>query len=187
MTDEELIDRLKEKDKEALVLLFDRYAKKVKAVARRVLRDPGEAEDLVQSVFLDLYHKSNTFDPNRGTAKSWITQVAYRRALDRRAYLVHRQFYLGTEFLIPAETLAGGIDLERTVASTLVREEMLAVLEELPEAQRQTLILAFFEGLSPQEIGERLGFSVGNVRHHYYRGLTRLRRHPTVRRLWGTP
>ena len=187
VTDEELLDRVKRKDKEALALLFDRYARKVKSVARRVLRDQGETEDLVQSVFLYLYQKADIFDPTKGTAKTWITQVAYRRALDRRNYLVHRQFYLGTDLLIPADTLSGGMDFEQAVESTLQREHILAVLEELPEAQQKTLILAFYEGLTPSEISERMGISVGNVRHHYYRGLARLRRNPAVRRLWGTP
>jgi RNA polymerase sigma-70 factor, ECF subfamily len=187
VSDEDLLLRLREKDREALALLVDRYARKVRSVARRVLHDQGEADDMVQTVFLYLFQKAHVFDPTKGTAKTWITQVAYRRALDRRNYLVHRQFYVGTDLSIPADTLAGEADVEQAVGSMLDREQIMTALEELPEAQRMTLILSFFEGLNPNEISERLGVSVGNVRHYYYRGLARMRRNPAVRRLWGTP
>lgn len=119
----------------------------------------------------------------RGTAKSWITQAAYHRALDRRDYLVYRQFYLGTEFEVLPDTLAGDFDLEHEIGSRLNRELLFKALEELPEKQCLTLKLNFFEGLELREIGERLGDSIANVRHNYYRGLDKLRKSALVRSL----
>jgi RNA polymerase sigma-70 factor (ECF subfamily) len=183
VTDEEVLIRLKAQDKEALALLFDRYSRLILTIGFRVLRDYGEAEELVQSVFLYLYQKAELFQPDKGTAKSWITQAAYHRALDRRDYLVYRQFYLGTESEVLPDTLAADFDLEREIGSRLNREQLFKALEELPEKQRLTLTLNFFEGLELREIGERLGDSIANVRHNYYRGLDKMRKSALVRSL----
>ena len=82
---------------EALSLLFRRYAHMVRAVAERILRDASEAEDLVQEVFLFVFRKGALFDPERGSARSWLAQVTYHRAFDRRRYLVSRHFYSNLE------------------------------------------------------------------------------------------
>jgi RNA polymerase sigma-70 factor, ECF subfamily len=183
VTDEEALVQLKARDRDALALLFDRYSRLILTIGFRVLRDYGEAEELVQNVFLYLYQKADLFQPDKGTAKSWITQAAYHRALDRRDYLVYRQFYLGTEFEVLPDTLAGDFDLEREIGSRLNREQLLKALDELPEKQRLTLTLNFFEGLELREIGERLGDSIANVRHNYYRGLDKLRKSALVQSL----
>lgn len=185
VTDEEALNRLKAQDKDALALLFDRYSRLILAIGFRVLRDYGEAEELVQNVFLYLYQKAELFQADKGGAKSWITQAAYHRALDRRDYLVYRQFYLGTELEVVPDTLAGDFDLEREIGSRLDREQLLKALDELPEKQRLTLTMNFFEGLDLSEIGERLGDSIANVRHNYYRGLDKLRKSALVRSLRG--
>jgi len=183
VTDEEALIRLKAHDKDALALLFERYSRLILVIGIRVLRDYGEAEELVQNVFIYLYQKAELFQADKGTAKSWITQAAYHRALDRRDYLVYRQFYLGTDLSVLPDTLAGDFDVEREVGSKFNREQLLKALEELPEKQHLTLKLNFFEGLELREIGERLGDSIANVRHNYYRGLNKLRKSALVRSL----
>lgn len=186
MTDEEALTRLKAKDKDALEVLFDRYSKMVSTIGFRILRDYGEAEEVAQNVFLYLYQKAELFHSEKGTARAWIAQVAYHRALDRREYLAHRQFYLGTDLTVPPDTLSGGNDIELEVGSKLKRDQILKAVEDLPEKQRKTLLLFFFEGLELSEISERLGESVANVRHYYYRGLDKLRGSAVVQRLWDT-
>ncbi len=183
MTDEDALDRLKMQDKDALALLYERYSKLTLKIAFRVLRDYGEAEELMQNVFLHLYQKAELFDASKGTGKAWIVQAAYHRALDRREYLEHRQFYFGTDFTLLADTLSGGNNVEREVGSKLNRERLLEALEDLPENQRVTLTLFFFEGLDLREISERLEDTFINVRHHYYRGLDKLRKNTIVRHL----
>lgn len=170
MTDEEALTRLKAKDKDALEVLFERYSKMVLTIGFRILRDYGEAEEVAQNVFLYLYQKAELFHSEKGTARAWIAQVAYHRALDRREYLAHRQFYLGTDLTVPPDTLSGGNDVELEVGAKLKREQLLKAVEDLPEKQRKTLQLFFFEGLELSEISERLGEAVANVRHYYYRG-----------------
>src|SRR5215475_13141164 len=92
-TDETLIADVQIGDREALSLLFGRYAHPVRNIGRRILRDRAEAEDLVQEVFLYIHRKSALFDPAKGSARSWIVQVAYTQAFLRRQ-LKARGFYL---------------------------------------------------------------------------------------------
>ena len=183
MTDEELLTRLKVQDREALALLFERYSRLILTIGFRILRERGEAEDLVQNVFVYLFQKAALFDAGKGEAKSWIIQVAYHRALDKRIYLAHRQFYLGTDLMVPPDILSGGGDVEHEIGLWLNREQLIEAIGKLPEKQRGTLEMYFFESLDWEEISERLKDSVANVRHHYYRGLEKLRKNPIVRRL----
>src|SRR5262249_15807619 len=86
-SDEEAMAQLQRRDCNALDLLFDRYARLVLSIAVRILRDHGEAEEVVQDVFLYVYQKAALFEPARGSAKAWIVQIAFHRALDRKAHL----------------------------------------------------------------------------------------------------
>jgi RNA polymerase sigma-70 factor, ECF subfamily len=178
--------RLRSQDAGALEILFDRYARLVFRIARGVVRDSGEAEDVVQEAFFHLYKKALSFDETKGTAKNWILQVALHKALDRKAHLARRGFYLGTEVGAVGDTLLGGTDLDREIGAKLDREQLEKAFEELPNAQRMTLELFYFEGLELREISEKLNEPLGNTRHHFYRGLERLRKSVFVQRLRET-
>src|SRR6202795_587921 len=91
LSDERLMVRVGEKGGEALALLFRRYSRLVRGVALRILRDASEADDLLQEVFLFVHRKANIFDPNKASVRSWIVQMTYQRAIDRRRYLQSRQ------------------------------------------------------------------------------------------------
>lgn len=148
-----------------------RHRRAIFNVARRILKDDSEAEDLVQEVSLLIYQRAHLFDPSRSSAASWIIQIAYHRAIDRRRYLTQRQHYNRPE-LIEELTPAKNPELFDAITARQILEKMR---EELSEDQRQTLELHFFDGLSFREISERTGQSYGNVRNHYYRGIERLR------------
>jgi RNA polymerase sigma-70 factor, ECF subfamily len=174
-TDEELLERIQQREDEALLALFRRYHSLVLSIGCRILRDSGEAEDLVQEVFLRLHSRENTFDAKKGSARTWLVQMVYRRAFDRRAYLHRRQFYHGTDEAAYANAVSGAKSLEADVVERLTAQQLRAAFGELSENQRETLELFFFEGLKLAEIAERTGEDIKNVRHHYYRGLERLR------------
>src|SRR5690242_6274584 len=93
LTDEDVIQRMREGDPDALPVLFDRFYRFVLKVALTILRDPCEAEDLMQDVFLEIFKRAAQFDPARGSAKTWILQYAYHRSLSRRQYLALRGYY----------------------------------------------------------------------------------------------
>src|SRR6202790_4399363 len=93
-SDEILLSNICAGDRDALALLFRRYAHSVRNVGHRILRDKTEADDLVQEVFLYIHRKSALFDISKGSARSWIVQVAYTQALLRRRHLKAQGFYL---------------------------------------------------------------------------------------------
>jgi RNA polymerase sigma-70 factor (ECF subfamily) len=175
-SDEELLARVHKKDYDAVGALFDRYARLFLGIAFRILRDRGEAEDMVQEIFLRLCQKSNSFDPMKGSARTWMVQFAYRRSFDRRSYLTRRFFYGGTEIERLKNTLQEATGLEEQIAARLTGEQLRAAFEKLNDKEAATLQLFFFEGCELREVAERLGDSLGNTRHYYYRGLERLRR-----------
>jgi len=183
LSDEDALARLQARDSNALNLLFDRYARLVLSIALRILRDHGEAEEVVQDVFFYVYQKASLFDPARGSGKAWIVQIAFHRALDRKAHLSRRGFYVGTDIDPLHDTLLGHSDLEQEVGSGMNRVLLERAFEDLPEIQRRTLNLFYFQGLELREISESLNEPLGNVRHHFYRGLEKLRKSAFVRRL----
>ncbi len=177
-SDECLMIRVGDQGGEALALLFRRYSRLVRGVALRILRDVSEADDLLQEVFLFVHRKANVFDPNKASVRSWIIQMTYQRAIDRRRYLQSRHFYTRIDLDGAADltdSLEGrqeGEPLSRLVGITTIG----GLLELLTQDQRNTLVLYFFEGYAFDEIAGMLNQSLGNIRNHYYRGLEKLRK-----------
>ncbi len=178
VTDEVLLARLQAGEHEALGCLFQRYARVIRQVAARILRDDTEAQDLVQDLFIFIQRKCGIFDRSKSTARSWIVQMAYHRAIERRRHLAHRRFYSQIELGRHAMPLVGTPTIETDYSPEAVfgRNGLERVLEALSEDQRETLRLYFFEGYSLAEIAQKLEQPVGNVRHHYYRALDTLRK-----------
>jgi RNA polymerase sigma-70 factor, ECF subfamily len=178
--DAALILRVQVGDRNALALLFQRYAHPVRSVGQRILRDKAEAEDLVQEVFLYIHRKSTLFESSKGSARSWIIQVAYTQALLRRRELKSQGFYLSGIADRPVEchqTDDKGARYDHSVEGLFGRNGWKKILEDLTQDQRETFWLHFFEGYTFAEIAEKLGQSYANVRNHHYRGLEKLRRH----------
>jgi RNA polymerase sigma-70 factor, ECF subfamily len=171
--DEDLLVLVQSGDREALGVLFDRYARLVFSVGLRVIRDTAEAEDLVHDVFLFILDSSRLFDPARGSARGWLARVTHHRALDRRKYLTRRSFYdtNTNEFFLEQETSCGSDHPEFSYWKSCLKR----AFDDLSDEQRATLRLHFFEGFTINEIGKHLGQSPANVRNYYYRGLERLR------------
>jgi RNA polymerase sigma-70 factor (ECF subfamily) len=180
VSDDVLMAQICEGGREALAILFRRHARLVREVAYRVLRDASEADDLLQDVFVLIHRFCKTFDGSRSPAKFWIVQMAYRRAISRRRYLTSRHFYTRLDLDDPASELAdprtSTAHLEDLIDGKLGTGGLQKVFDELSENQRQTLRLFFIEGYTLDEIAARLGQSRGNVKHHYFRGLDRLRK-----------
>ena len=178
LQDEVLLKRIGQGDQDALGCLFQRYARVVRSVAARILRDAAEAEDLVQDLFLFLQRKCAIFDSSKSSARSWIVQMTYHRAIERRRYLTARQFYSRTELESNAGHMVGKSTGESDYSAEAVfgRNGLNKVLESLSEDQRETLRLHFFDGYTLMEISQKLGQPLGNVRNHYYRGLDKLRK-----------
>jgi RNA polymerase sigma-70 factor, ECF subfamily len=182
LSDEEIMLHIQGGHDDALTVLFDRYHRLVLSIGYKILRDAGEAEDVSQSVFLELYQVAAQFDPGRGTTKAWLLQYAYNRSLNRKRYLVRRDFYSvkGQERSLLQVEEPGTNGVFRTVEA---RKMLHDAIEDLSPAQKKTIHMVHFEGLSLPEIAEKTGETVCNVRHHYYRGLGRMRNRMTEQKV----
>jgi RNA polymerase sigma-70 factor, ECF subfamily len=178
LSDDVLFQRLQAGEQEALSFLFQRYWRVVRGIGIRILRDTTEAEDFVQDLFLFIHRKCNIFDRSRSSARSWIVQMAYHRAIERRRHLAHRRFYSQVELEHHAAPVVGTPTIEADYSAEAVfgRNGLGRVLEALSDDQRETLRLHFFEGYTLAEVAQKLGQPLGNVRHHYYRALDKLRK-----------
>lgn len=185
VADEDLLARIPTGDQEALGLLFERYARIVRNIAGRILRDTSEAEDVVQDLFLYIQRKCSTFDSSKSSAGSWIVQMAYHRAIERRRYLATRHFYKHSDLQSHASQVVAKMTIEEDYSAEAVfgRNGLEKVLSSLSEEQRETMRLHFFEGYTLAEIGVKLSQSHRHVRNHYYRGLDKLRKQMFGRKL----
>ena len=171
-SDDRLLNRVAQGDQEALSVLFRRHAHVVFSVACRILRDESEAEDLLQELFLFLFQKAGLFDAKKSSGASWIIQMAYQRAIDRRRYLDVRHHYSVQELDEERSPAAKGQVSIDQIAGKILLDRLRG---EISTEQLQTLELHLFEGHSFREIAARTGQTLGNIRNHYYRGLERLR------------
>lgn len=176
--DVSLVAEVARGSREALAILFRRYAGLVRRVALRVLRDACEADDLVQDVFVLIHRCCGTFDSSKASVQFWVVQMAYRKAISRRQHLNSRHFYTCEELdeqLVPAPTAALRA-AEATLDHRLAELDLQKMFGELSDDQQKTLRLHFIEGYTLDEIAKILGQTKGNIRNHSFRGLERLRK-----------
>jgi RNA polymerase sigma-70 factor (ECF subfamily) len=174
LSDEEIMHAVQQGDGDAFAVLFDRFHRLVLITALKIVRDVSEAEEVTQNVFFEIYRIAEKFDSAKGSLKVWLLQYAYHRSINRRNYLVLRQFYNRPE-------LDEVLDWEEGAQGPpqLLSQEIARVVKEalgtLNEAQKRTIEMVFFEGLTLRDVSEKTKESLSNVRNHYYRGLERLR------------
>jgi RNA polymerase sigma-70 factor (ECF subfamily) len=173
--DDALMVRVQADDEAALGTLLDRYARVVLGIGLRILRDPGEAQELVQDVFLQVYRKCQLFDPKKGSFRYWLIQIASHQAFDRREYLNLHRFYDDRNLDDFVDVIRAAGDLEYQVQVSQSEAVLRNAFNELSDKQRATVELYFFEGCTLREISERLNESLANTRHYYYRALERLK------------
>lgn len=168
--DELLMRRMAAGERPALAALYDRYAALLYAVGRRIVRDPGEAEDLVHDVFLEVWRCAADYDATRASVRAWLLLRMRSRAIDRRKTpRVTRAAALPDESLL--EELAGAEDPQLSPDRARVRR----ALAELPAEQRIVLELGYYEGLSSSEIAARVEIPVGTVKSRVAAALAKLR------------
>lgn len=177
-TDDELMASLIAGDISALEVLYDRYSTLVFSVSLRVLYDRQLAEDVTQEVFLRLWRRPQSFDPNRGRLLSWLMSVTRNRAIDERRRLARR---------VRAEDPAddplpdlresdGRDDPQLALALAELRWKVREAMRCLPPAQRQVIELGYFGGLSQVEIAERTGLPLGTVKTRVRLAMSKLRK-----------
>ncbi len=158
-SDTALIDRIMQRDEAALEALYDRYAGMLLSVLSRILRDTQAAEEILQDIFYQLWSRARQFDASRGSLGGWLVVIARNRAISQ---LRHHNPAAGEELLENAVSLP--FNLESTIAQKQLLGKVKGALEALPQEQRATVELAYFEGLTHSEIAERTGAPLGTVK-----------------------
>jgi RNA polymerase sigma-70 factor (ECF subfamily) len=164
-----MLTRIGQRDENAMEEIFRRYSGPVYSVALRVLRDSGQAEDILQEVFLQLWRKPAAFVRNRGSLGAWLVVIARNRAID---VLRRRKPSDSVDDVILTSPVNVAEEAERNTTMQRVR----GVIANLPEEQRKTLELAYFEGLSHTEIASRTGDPLGTVKTRIRQALITLRK-----------
>ena len=175
--DADLVTAIARGEVEALERLYDRYGPLVFSVSLRVLHDHHLAEDVVQEVFHRLWRQPTSFDPARGRFVSWMMSVTRNRALDelRRR---NRRFRSEERDEDPDREIAGSDRFDDPEVGAILAEMrtvVRAAMTRLPAAQREVIELAYFGGLTQQEIAERTGDPLGTVKTRVRLGMRRLR------------
>lgn len=171
LSDEAVVALVARSEEAALGELYDRYGAAAYRLARRIVRDPSLAEDVVQEAFLAIWRGAARFLPERARAAAWIMTLVHRRAVD----VVRRE---QRRRALPLEDGDDDRIVEAADAAVwlhLERERVQQALAELPDQQRETLELAYYGGFTQSELAERLGRPVGTIKSQMFAGLTNLR------------
>jgi RNA polymerase sigma-70 factor (ECF subfamily) len=177
MLDQEMIARIGRRDQSALSALYDRLSGPLYSLAMKMLGDPAEAQDALQDVFLQIWSRAGTYDPEQSSVFSWTVLLTRSRVIDRMRARGRRSRVVvaSTE---DAPTAADASTVE-SAADTAEKNDEAArvqyVLNNLPSEQREAIELAFFEHLSHHEIAARLGQPLGTIKARIRRGLLKLR------------
>ena len=174
-TDRALLARIEARDADALARLYDRHAARLLGLAERILGGGGEAEEVVQEVFLYVWRAAASFDPARGSALAWLLVATRSRAIDRLR--ARRPASSRGELRrlndVPESAVPGDVELDS--AAREWESLCLAAIGELPPEQRRVLELAYFEGLTHTEIAEKTATPLGTVKTRVRLGLMKLR------------
>jgi RNA polymerase sigma-70 factor (ECF subfamily) len=168
-TDELLMERIRSNDQMAMAEVFDRYGGLVYSVALRVLKEPAQAEDVMQEIFFQLWKGAGSYAEGRGSLGAWLAVVARNRAIDslRR----RRPSDSVDDVVLPAKT-----DLSSETERNLMIEKVRTVMKGLPPEQQRLVELAFFEGMSHTEIATQTGDALGTVKTRIRTALMSLRK-----------
>jgi RNA polymerase sigma-70 factor (ECF subfamily) len=172
--DRALIARVEARDADALACLYDLYAARLLGLAARILGDTGEAEEVLQEVFLFVWRAAATFDPARGSVLAWLLVATRSRAIDR----LRTRRPAARAGLTRVDRIPDKPDPSDVEADSATREwETLcrAAIAELPPEQRLALELAYFEGLTHQEISQKTSTPLGTVKTRVRLGLMKLK------------
>ncbi len=167
-SDQELLARLSRKDEAALSALYDRYAPGAMALAVRILGDPSDAEDAIQTVFVRVWREAERYDSTRGSVAAWIMSSVRNASIDklRRRDAHDRAAQQAASRPIPAAEIVAGGD---------TRARVRQAIESLPAEQREVIELAYFKGLSQSEIAARIKQPLGTVKTRMRLGMIKLR------------
>ena len=176
LEDHQLIHQISLLDKGALEALYDRYVSPVYSLAMFMLRQQSLAEEVTQEIFLNIWLKASSFKADRGQPRSWIMSVAHHKIVDlirsrRRTLTMTNPADYETLDLLPSDRVSTEVEVERN----LERERILKAMSVLPEAQREVILLAYYQGYSQSEMAEKLKQPLGTIKTRVRLAMQKLR------------
>jgi len=170
-----LIRRICDADETALGALYDQWSRSLYSLVLHLLRDPDEAEDVVEETFWQAWRKASSYEPSKGAVSTWLLTIGRRKALDRiRAKKRHREDPVGRERTF-ADLPSTDLDPLQQMEGAELREQVRTALRELPAEQREVLELAYFSGLSQTEIADATAQPLGTVKTRIRLAIQKLR------------
>ncbi len=171
---DELLLRVQSGDRQAFSALYDATASTILGLAVQVLRDRAQAEEITQEVFLELWQQAPSFDPAKGSAKSWISRLARLRAIDRLRS--HRASVSrdDRDALLEAARVVESVEQEALMG--LDRKLVREALDRVGEPHKTAVLLAYFQGLTNRELAEVTGVALGTAKTRLRDGLRKLKK-----------
>jgi RNA polymerase sigma-70 factor (ECF subfamily) len=176
LDDSQLLRRISLMEQDALEALYSRYSSPIYSLAMMMLKQPALAEEVTQDIFLNVWLKAGSYNPDRGAPKSWIMSVAHHKIIDairarRRTVAVgSSDEYDALDYFPSSEA-----STEEQVEQNLDRERILKALQGLPDSQREVIMLAYFQGYSQSEMADRLKQPLGTVKTRVRLAMQKLR------------
>jgi RNA polymerase sigma-70 factor, ECF subfamily len=177
IADDNLVTGVAQRDKHALETLYDRYASSALGLAMKIIGERNVAEEIVQEAFWRVWKRADTYQPGRGQFGAWLFGIIHNLAIDelRRRQVQPAATSLDLKDENAVDIPDSRIDVEEAVQQQITGAQVRAALTGLPEPQRRVIELAYFEGLTHQEIADKLGEPVGTIHTRSRLGLQKLR------------
>ena len=173
--DIELLRQIAGGDRTAFAEFYDRHATLMFSIASRILNDPGEAEDVLQVAFVHIWETAGKFDPKLGKASSWVAILVRNKAIDRVRASQRRMRLAEAAGAEQATVVSAPDSANETLYGHDQARLIQSVIVSLPVEQRQAIELAYFSGLTQDEISKKLQEPLGTIKARIRRGLFKLR------------
>lgn len=173
LDDVELMSAIARGDETAFAELYDRFARLVYGVVRKVVRDPSQSDEVTQEIFVEVWRTAARFDARRGAPRTWVLTMAHRRAIDRvRSEQASRE---RTERIGHRDRMRPFDEVAEQVETRFEHQQVRTALDQLTDLQREAVELAFYGGYTYREVAELLDTPLGTVKTRMRDGLIRLR------------
>jgi RNA polymerase sigma-70 factor (ECF subfamily) len=173
--DVELLRRIGNGDSLAFSSFYDHYSGLLFSIALRILNDPKEAEDVMQEVFLQIWNKASGYDPLLGKPSSWAVTLARNKSIDRIRASQRRSKLMEQAAVMAADATDNSMTANENLHGRENAERIRTVVAALPQDQKRAIEMAFFSGLTQNEISETLQEPLGTVKARIRRGMLKLR------------
>ncbi|MDA1280381.1 MAG: sigma-70 family RNA polymerase sigma factor [Chloroflexi bacterium] len=175
LSDLELLEHVGDKDRDALATLYDRYGRRVFALAVRILSDAVSAEEVTQDVFLSVWRRGATYTSKKGKFTTWLFSIAHNRTIDELRKRRRDRSRSNDDIDDHLNLESGDISPADATVAQSEYARIRTILEALPEEQKNVVELSYFKGLTQTEIAEKTGQPLGTVKTKMRLALKKLR------------